>query len=148
MQPIRVLVAILGRDPYGAGATAVARALRDAGMEVLYLGCCDLPADLAKAVAEEGVDVIDLCCQSRESLPHLDPFFALLREQGLEIPVLVGGSALTSKDARAIRGKGAAATFGPTASAAEVVATVERLARGSRDTRRSGGAPSRSSDRD
>ena len=53
----------------------------------------------------------------------------LLREQKREVPVVVGGSVITPEDARAIRAKGVAAAFGPTAGMEEIVATVERLAR-------------------
>jgi methylmalonyl-CoA mutase C-terminal domain/subunit len=133
MERIRVLIGILGLDQHEVGATAVARALRDAGMEVLYLGRFNLPPDIVKAVVEEGVDVIGLSCHSWEYLHYLDQLFALLREQGLEVPVVVGGSVVTAEDARAIRTKGVAAAFGPTAGTAEIVATVERLARASAD---------------
>jgi len=82
-----------------------------------------------KAVVEEGVDVIGLSCHSWEYLHYLDQLFALLREQKLEVPVVVGGSVVTPEDARAIEAKGVAAAFGPTATTAEIIATVERLAR-------------------
>ena len=129
MERIRVLIGILGLDQHEVGATAVARALRDAGMEVLYLGRFNLPPDIVKAVVEEGVDVIGLSCHSWEYLHYLDQLLALLREQELEIPIVVGGSVVTAEDARAIRAKGVAAAFGPTAGTEEIVATVERLAR-------------------
>ena len=129
MERIRVLIGILGLDQHEVGATAVARTLRDAGMEVLYLGRFNLPPDIVKAVVEEGVDVIGLSCHSWEYLHYLDQLLALLREQELEIPIVVGGSVVTAEDARAIRAKGVAAAFGPTAGTEEIVATVERLAR-------------------
>jgi methylmalonyl-CoA mutase C-terminal domain/subunit len=134
MSRIRVLIGILGLDQHEVGATAVARALRDAGMEVLYLGRFNLPPDIVKAAVEEGADVIGLSCHSWEYLHYLDPLFALLRERKLDVPVVVGGSVVTAEDARAMRAKGVAAAFGPTADTAEIVATVERLARVSGDT--------------
>jgi methylmalonyl-CoA mutase C-terminal domain/subunit len=133
MERIRVLIGILGLDQHEVGATAVARALRDAGMEVLYLGRFNLPPDIVKAVVEEGVDVIGLSCHSWEYLYYLDQLLALLHEQSLEIPVVVGGSVVTPEDARAIRAKGVAAAFGSTANTEEIVATVESLARASAD---------------
>jgi methylmalonyl-CoA mutase cobalamin-binding subunit len=96
MRPIRVLIGILGLDQHEVGAMAVARMLRDAGMEVVYLA----------------------------------PLLAALREHDLDAPVVVGGSVVTAADARAMRAKGVAAAFGPTADGAEIVATIERLARG------------------
>ena len=131
MRPIRVLIAILGLDQHEVGAMAVARMLRDAGMEVVYLGRFNLPGDIAKAALEEGADVVGLSCHSWEYLHYLDPLLAALREHGLDTPVVVGGSGVTPADARAIRAKGVAAAFGPTAEGTEIVATIERLARGS-----------------
>lgn len=133
MRPIRVLIGILGLDQHEVGATAVARALREAGMEVLYLGRFNLPPDIAKAAVEEGVDAIGLSCHSWEYLHYLDELLALLRERKLEVPVLVGGSVVTAEDARAIEAKGVAAAFGPTADTAEIAATFERLVRVSGD---------------
>ncbi len=129
MRPIRVLLGILGLDQHEVGATAVARALRDAGMEVLYLGRFNLPPDIVKAAVEEGVDVIGLSCHSWEYLHYIGPLLSLLRERELSVPVVVGGSVVTAEDARAIQAEGVAAAFGPTADMAEVVATVARLAR-------------------
>ena len=130
MRPIRVLIAILGLDQHEVGAMAVARMLRDAGMEVVYLGRFNLPGDIAKAALEEGADVVGLSCHSWEYLHYLDPLLAALRERDLDVPVVVGGSVVTASDARAIRAKGVAAAFGPTADSTEIVATIERLARG------------------
>ncbi len=127
---IRVLIGILGLDQHEVGATAVARMLRDAGMEVVYLGRFNLPADIAKASVEEGAAVIGLSCHSWEYLYYLDPLFEALREYGLDIPVVVGGSVVTDADARAIQAKGVAAAFGPMADSSEIVATIERLAGG------------------
>jgi methylmalonyl-CoA mutase C-terminal domain/subunit len=129
MRPIRVLIAILGLDQHEVGAMAVARTLRDAGMEVIYLGRFNLPSGIAKAVAEEGADIVGLSCHSWEYLHYLDPLLAALRERDLDVPVVVGGSVVTAKDAREIRAKGVAAAFGPTAESSEIVATIEGLAR-------------------
>jgi methylmalonyl-CoA mutase C-terminal domain/subunit len=128
-RPIRVLIAILGLDQHEVGAMAVARTLRDAGMEVIYLGRFNLPADVAKAAAEEGADVVGLSCHSWEYLHYLDPLLAALAERGLDLPVVVGGSVVTASDASEIRARGVAAAFGPTAGDREIVATIERLAR-------------------
>jgi methylmalonyl-CoA mutase C-terminal domain/subunit len=130
-RPIRILVAILGLDQHEVGAIAVARLLRDAGMEVVYLGRFNLPDDIAKAAAEEGVDVVGLSAHSWEYLHYLDPLLAAFREHGLDLPIVVGGSVVTEGDARAIQARGVAAAFGSTADKAEIVATIERLGRSS-----------------
>lgn len=129
MRPIRVLIAILRVDQHEVGAMAVAGTLRDAGMEVIYLGRFNLPSDVAKAAAEEGVEVVGLSCHSWEYLHYLDPLLAALRERNLAVPVVVGGPVVTAGDAREICARGVAAAFGPTAEGAEIVATIERLAR-------------------
>jgi methylmalonyl-CoA mutase cobalamin-binding domain/chain len=121
MRPIRVLIGILGLDQHEVGA----------GMEVIYLGRFNLPGDIAKAALEEGAEVVGLSCHSWEYLHYLDPLLAALREHDLDVPVVVGGSVVTADDARAIRARGVAAAFGPTAEGTEIVATIERLARGS-----------------
>jgi methylmalonyl-CoA mutase, C-terminal domain len=124
---VSVLLAILGMDQHEVGARAVARVLRDAGMEVVYAGRFNLPAGIAKMAAEEDVDVIGLSCHSWEYLYYVDELLALLR-QDARIPVIVGGSVITPADARALAAKGVAATFGPGATLEEIVATVRRLA--------------------
>ncbi|MCP3984206.1 MAG: methylmalonyl-CoA mutase [bacterium] len=126
-RPIRVLIGILGLDQHEVGAMVVARLLRDAGMEVVYLGRFNLPDDIAKAAAEEGVDVVGLSCHSWEYLHFLGPLQAALREYALDLPIVVGGSVVTAEDARAIQAKGVAAAFGPTTPSAEIVATIQRL---------------------
>jgi methylmalonyl-CoA mutase cobalamin-binding domain/chain len=128
MSPIKVLLGLMGMDQHEVGAIAVARVLRDAGMEVVYLGRFNQPAGIAKAALEEGVDVIGVSCHSWEYLYYLDELFAALAERELRVPVVVGGSVVTPGDARAIRAKGVAATFGPGASPAEIVRTIEELA--------------------
>lgn len=129
MRPLRVLIATLGLDQHEVGAVAVARQLRDAGMEVVYLGRFQLPPAIVKAAVDEAVDVIGLSCHSWEYLYYLDELLALLRERGLDIPVVLGGSVLTAADARALEAKGVAAVFGPTSAVEDIPATIARLAR-------------------
>jgi methylmalonyl-CoA mutase C-terminal domain/subunit len=128
-RPVRILLAILGLDQHEAGAFAVARLLRDAGMEVIYLGRFGTPEIVAAAALEEGVDVIGLSCHSWEYLYYLDELFELLKRREIEVPVVVGGSVLSQDDAKEIQAKGVAATFGPGADADEIVRQVRSLAR-------------------
>ena len=127
-RPIRVLLAILGLDQHEAGAFAVARLLRDAGMEVIYLGRFGTPEIVLDSALEEGVDVIGLSCHSWEYLYYLDELFELLESRKLDIPVVVGGSVLSQDDKHEIQGKGVAATFGPGSDPAEIVEQIRSLA--------------------
>jgi methylmalonyl-CoA mutase, C-terminal domain len=128
MKTIRVLIAMLGLDQHEVGALTVARILRDAGMEVVYAGRFNLPRGIVKAAVEENVDVIGLSCHSWEYLYYVDELLQLLREQALDVPVVVGGSVIIADDARALLAKGISAALGPTATAEDIVATVRNLA--------------------
>ena len=130
MRPNRVLIAILGIDQHEVGAIALARGLRDAGMEVIYLGRFGTPESVVAAALEEGVDVIGLSCHSWEYLYYLDELLDLLKQRKLDIPVVVGGSVLSGEDRTAIQRKGVGATFGPGSDSAEIVEEIRRLAQG------------------
>ena len=127
-RPVRILLAILGLDQHEAGAFAVARLLRDAGMEVIYLGRFGTPETVVDAALEEGVDVIGLSCHSWEYLYYLDELFELLKSRDLDIPVVVGGSVLSQDDENSVQAKGVAATFGPGSDADEIVQQIRSLA--------------------
>ena len=127
-RPVRILLAILGLDQHEAGAFAVARLLRDAGMEVIYLGRFGTPELVMASAIEEGVDVIGLSCHSWEYLYYLDELLELLKSRELDIPVVVGGSVLSQDDKDEIQAKGVAATFGPGADAGDIVEQIRRIA--------------------
>jgi methylmalonyl-CoA mutase C-terminal domain/subunit len=127
MKPLKIVLGILGMDQHEVGAVSVARTLRDAGMDVVYLGRFNLPPYIVKAAIEESADVIGLSCHSWEYVYYLDELMELLREQSVDIPVVVGGSVVTPEDARTLRTKGIAAAFGPGVNPGEIVATIERL---------------------
>jgi methylmalonyl-CoA mutase C-terminal domain/subunit len=126
-KPVKVLLGLLGMDQHEVGAISVARALRDAGMEVVYIGRFNLPADIIEAAFQEGVDVIGLSCHSWEYLHYLDELMEGIRGRGLAAPVVLGGSVMTPTDAARVREKGVAATFGPGAAPEDIVATVRGL---------------------
>jgi methylmalonyl-CoA mutase C-terminal domain/subunit len=127
MKPLRVWIGTLGLDQHEVGATAVARLLRDAGMEVIYAGRFNLPPGIVKAAVEEDVDVIGLSCHSWEYLEYIDELMQLLRERDLNVPVVAGGSVITAGDERVLREKGVAAVFGPTAPVEDIPAAIRRL---------------------
>ncbi|HUI24800.1 MAG TPA: cobalamin-dependent protein [Candidatus Kryptonia bacterium] len=125
MRPIRVLIAILGLDQHETGALAIARLLRDAGMEVIYLGRFNLPAAIVTAAIQDDVDIIGLSCHSWEYLHYLDELTTRVVDAGLHIPIVIGGSVITEADKRSLAG--VAAAFGPTATTDEIVETIESL---------------------
>jgi methylmalonyl-CoA mutase C-terminal domain/subunit len=127
MKPLRVWIGMLGLDQHEVGATAVARLLRDAGMEVIYAGRFNLPPGIVKAAVEEDVDVIGLSCHSWEYLEYIEELMQLLRQRELNVPVVVGGSVITAGDERLLRDKGVAAVFGPTAPVEDIPAAIRRL---------------------
>jgi len=126
MRPIRVLLAILGLDQHETGAVAIARLLRDAGMEVIYLGRFNLPEAVVSAAIQDDVDVIGLSCHSWEYLYYLDELTTRLTQLEEPIPVVIGGSVITDADKRSLTG--VAAAFGPTATPAEIIETIRNLA--------------------
>ena len=86
MENKRIFIGTLGMDQHEVGAIAVARLLRDAGMEVLYMGRFNLPAMIVKVCLEEDVDVIGLSCHSWEYLYYLPELMTLMKEKSLDIP--------------------------------------------------------------
>jgi methylmalonyl-CoA mutase, C-terminal domain len=128
--PIRVLIAKPGLDGHDRGAKVVARALRDAGMEVIYAGLRQTPEEIVRAAVEEDVDLIGLSILSGAHMALFPRVLKLLKEQvGRRIPVFAGGI-IPDEDARRLRQLGIAAIFGPGASLDEIVKTATRLARG------------------
>jgi (2R)-ethylmalonyl-CoA mutase len=101
-RPIRVLIAKPGLDGHDRGAKVVAAALRDAGMEVIYTGLHQTPEMIASAAVQEDVDVIGLSILSgshRELVPRV---VELLREAGVDAPVVVGGIIPPADEAKLI----------------------------------------------
>ena len=129
--PLRVLIAKPGLDGHDRGAKVVARALRDAGMEVIYAGLRQTPEEIVRAAVEEDVDLIGLSILSGAHMALFPKVLKLLqKETGTKIPVFAGGI-IPDEDARRLRRLGIRAIFGPGASLNEIVRTAERLARGS-----------------
>jgi len=110
---IRVLVAKPGLDGHDRGAKVVARALRDAGMEVIYTGLRLTPEEIVDAALQEDVDVVALSALSGAH-NHLFPRVAeLLRERGAEDVLVVGGGVIPEEDIPFLKSKGVAGIFGP-----------------------------------
>jgi methylmalonyl-CoA mutase C-terminal domain/subunit len=119
----RILVAKVGLDGHDRGVKIVARILRDAGYEVIYTGLFQTPDTVAAAAVDEDVDAIGLSMLSGAHMTLAPLVVAKLREQGVDIPVIVGGIVPTN-DVEELLAAGVAKVLTPGASAEQVVAAV------------------------
>lgn len=119
--PIRVLVAKPGLDGHDRGAKVIARALRDAGMEVIYTGLRQTPEMIVNAAVQEDVDCIGLSILSGAHNAIIPRVMALLKERGAEDILVVLGGTIPEQDIAALEEKGVAAVFGPGTSLEAVV---------------------------
>ena len=132
---MRALVTVLGLDQHEAGALAVVRLLRDAGVEVVYTGRFNTPQTIAAIATDEDVDVVGVSCHSWEFLHYAGELSSLLHVESPPIPVVVGGSIVTPADRNEVLAKGIDAAVLPTAPVEEVVETVLTLAASRRSAR-------------
>jgi methylmalonyl-CoA mutase, C-terminal domain len=118
---IRVIVAKVGLDGHDRGAKVVARALRDAGMEVIYTGLHQTPEQVVAAAIEEDVQAIGLSVHSGAHLTLFPRVVALLRERRADDVIVFGGGVIPDEDADALRAAGVAAVFTPGSSMQAIV---------------------------
>lgn len=119
---IRVLVAKPGLDGHDRGAKVIARALRDAGMEVVYTGLQQTPQMIVEAALQEDVDVIGLSILSGAHMTLLPKITKLLREQGMDDVLVVAGGIISDEDARVLKEQhGIAEVYGPGTSTQDIV---------------------------
>ncbi len=129
---IRVLVAKPGLDGHDRGAKVIARALRDAGMEVIYTGLRQTPEQIAAAALQEDVDVVGLSILSGAHMVIVPRVLELLREKGAgdSIKLVVGGI-VPDADIEPLKKAGVAAVFQPGTSSQAIIDFIQRTARGS-----------------
>jgi methylmalonyl-CoA mutase C-terminal domain/subunit len=127
MDPIRVLIAKPGLDGHDRGAKVVARALRDAGMEVIYTGLRQTPEMIAEAALQEDVDVVGLSILSGAHMTLFPKILALLREQDMEDVVVVAGGIIPEDDVPALHEMGIEGVFGPGTRLDEIVGFVQTV---------------------
>ncbi len=125
VKKIRVLVAKPGLDGHDRGAKVVARALRDAGMEVIYTGLHQTPEEVVEAAIQEDVDVIGLSILSGAHMTLLPKVVELLKQRGAGEVLVVGGGIIPDDDAKALKAKGIAAVFGPGTPLKEIVEFIQ-----------------------
>ncbi|MFH1382513.1 MAG: cobalamin B12-binding domain-containing protein [Chloroflexota bacterium] len=110
---IRVLLAKPGLDGHDRGVNVIAHGLRDAGMEVIYLGIRMMPEQIAQAAIEEDADVVGLSCLSGAHLTLFPKTVKLVREKTGKDVLFIGGGIIPRKDVPKLIEAGFAQTFGP-----------------------------------
>ena len=121
--PIRVVLAKLGLDGHDRGLKVVARILRDAGMEVIYLGLRQTTETIVDAVEQEDADVVGISMLNAGHLTLGPRIVDALAEAGLDVPVVIGGI-VPDEDRPALADAGVAGVLGPGAPIEEVVAGI------------------------
>ena len=110
---IRVLIAKPGLDGHDRGVKVVARGLRDAGMEVIYLGLRLTPEQIAEAAIQEGVDVVGIDCLSGAHMALFPKIVQLIRGKGGKDILVIGGGIIPKRDIPELKEVGIAQVFGP-----------------------------------
>ncbi len=120
-RPIRVLVAKPGLDGHDRGAKVIARALRDAGMEVIYTGLRQTPEQIVSASLQEDVEFIGLSILSGAHTVIVPRVMALLKENGMDDVRVILGGIIPDSDVDTMKGLGVAAIFQPGTSLESIV---------------------------
>ena len=123
--PIRVLVAKPGLDGHDRGAKVIARALRDAGMEVIYTGIRQTPEMIVQAAAQEDVGVVGLSILSGAHLEIVPRIVELLRSQSMDDVLVVLGGIVPEQDREPLAQMGVSAVFGPGTSTQQIVEYIQ-----------------------
>ncbi|MDE0140256.1 MAG: cobalamin B12-binding domain-containing protein [Caldilineaceae bacterium] len=121
---IRVLIAKPGLDGHDRGAKVIARALRDAGFEVIYTGIRQTPQMIAEAALQEDVDVVGLSILSGAHMTLCPKVVELLHAQGQEDVLVLLGGIIPDEDAAQLKAAGVHAVFGPGTTSTEIIAFI------------------------
>jgi methylmalonyl-CoA mutase C-terminal domain/subunit len=123
-RPIRVLVAKPGLDGHDRGAKVIARALRDAGMEVIYTGIRQTPEMIVEAAIQEDVDAILMSILSGAHMAIFPKVMELLQQNHVDDVLVAAGGILPDEDIPAIKSMGIKGCFGPGTSTVEIIRFV------------------------
>jgi methylmalonyl-CoA mutase C-terminal domain/subunit len=123
---IRVLLAKPGLDGHDRGAKVVARALRDAGMEVIYTGIRQTPEMIVEATIQEDVDVVGLSILSGAHLELFPSIIDGLRRKGREDALVIAGGIVPEDDVSALQQMGVRAVFGPGTSTEDIIRFIQK----------------------
>ena len=121
----RVLVAKPGLDGHDRGAKVIARAMRDAGMEVIYTGIRQSPQMIVRAAVQEDVDVLGLSILSGAHMEILLEVMDLLRSEGMDDVVVVVGGIIPAVDRQSLKDLGITEVFGPGTSTGDIVEFIQ-----------------------
>jgi len=127
--PIKVVVAKPGLDGHDRGAKVVARALRDAGMEVIYTGIFQSPESILRAVIQEDAAVLGLSSLSGAHMEYAIDLCRMLRENDREDVLFLVGGTIPEPDAARLKELGVSEVFGPGARTGDIIAYIEREVR-------------------
>ena len=125
-RPIRILTAKVGLDGHDRGVKVISRALRDAGIEVIYTGLHQTPAQVVEAAIQEDVDGIGISLLSGAHMTLFPEVLRLLRERGAEDIVVFGGGSVPPEDAACLQAQGVDEVFTPGTSIDRIVRYVRR----------------------
>ncbi|MHB8984029.1 MAG: cobalamin B12-binding domain-containing protein [Carboxydocellales bacterium] len=130
LKPIKVLIAKPGLDGHDRGAKVVSRALRDAGMEVIYSGLFQTPDEVVEMALQEDVDVLGLSILSGAHMTLIPRIMELLKENNAEDILLVpGGTIVQKKEIDALLAKGVKVVFGPDTPLDQIVTFIRENAK-------------------
>jgi len=124
-RPIRVLIAKPGLDGHDRGAKVIARALRDAGMEVIYTGLRQTPEQIVATAVQEDVDVIGLSILSGAHNYLFPKVAQLLKEEGVDDVLLIGGGVIPNEDIPGLKEAGIAEIFTPGTPTSEMIEYIK-----------------------
>ncbi len=122
---IRVLVAKPGLDGHDRGAKVIARALRDAGMEVIYTGIRQTPEQIAQAAIQEAVDIVGLSSLSGAHMSLFPKVVQILKEKGAEDILVFGGGIIPVDDIPKLKEAGIREIFQPGASTEDIIKYIK-----------------------
>lgn len=123
---IRVLIAKPGLDGHDRGAKVIAGALRDSGMEVIYLGLRQTPQMIVESAVQEDVDVIGLSILSGAHMTIFPEVIKLLKQEGLKDVLLTGGGIIAREEAEQLYKSGVGKLFGPGTNTREIVSYIQK----------------------
>ena len=126
---IRVLIAKPGLDGHDRGAKVIARAIRDAGMEVVYTGIRQTPRMIVEAASQEDVDVVGLSILSGAHMEIFPEVLQGLRDKGMDDVIVFAGGIIPEEDRAPLLEAGITAIFGPGASTASIVESIRDAVR-------------------
>ena len=129
-RPIRVVLAKVGLDGHDRGVKVVARAMRDAGMEVIYTGLWQTPERVIRAVADEDADVLGISLLSGAHLTLVPILSEMLKREGLEQVLLLVGGIIPDDDIPTLEKMGVARVFTPGISLDDIIAFIQQKVTG------------------